>query len=224
MRVEKIDFPTTQYVREISTKRQIVLHHTASGPGVDGDVSWWKKTLERVATHYIIDRNGVIYQLFDEKYYAYHLGVSKRDFEQVRVPYQQLDRSSIGIELDNWGYLAQHSDGQFYPAKWDTVKKRNVANLLCKPVRYIYEYCQKYKWRGNMYYERYTTLQLTALRDLLQDLCSRHHIPIKYNEDMWQHSAKAMSGVPGIWAHCSFRKDKSDVHPQPELIDILKSL
>ena len=49
------NFPSSQYVNERTTKRQIVLHHTASGPGVDGDINWWMKTPERVATHFIID-------------------------------------------------------------------------------------------------------------------------------------------------------------------------
>lgn len=50
-------FPTSQYVAEKTAKRQIVLHHTVSGPGVDGDIAWWMKTPERVATHFLIDRD-----------------------------------------------------------------------------------------------------------------------------------------------------------------------
>ena len=34
----------------------------------------------------------------------------------------------------------------------------------------------------------------------------------------------ALAGKPGIWSHTSVRKDKFDVHPQDELIAMLKSL
>ena len=43
MNLIRHNFPATQYVRERTEKRQIVLHHTASGPGVDGDIAWWMK-------------------------------------------------------------------------------------------------------------------------------------------------------------------------------------
>jgi hypothetical protein len=34
----------------------------------------------------------------------------------------------------------------------------------------------------------------------------------------------AMSGVPGVWAHVSYRYDKSDVYPSADLISALKSI
>lgn len=64
MNVISHNFPDTQYLKERTVKRQIVLHHTASGPGVDGDINWWMRTPERVATHFIIDREGQVHQLF----------------------------------------------------------------------------------------------------------------------------------------------------------------
>lgn len=216
------NFPSAQYVNERTEKRQIVLHHTASGPGVDGDINWWMKTPERVATHFIIDREGQVHQLFDESFWGYHLGLEQKIFTQAKVPYKQLDKQSIGIELDSWGYLVPHTDGKFYPAKWDG--RRNVPNTACKPVPYFYEYCTAAQWKGHQYYEKYTTAQLNALRDLLRDLCRRHDIPKTYNNEMWVVSTKALRGEPGIFAHCSYRNDKSDVHPQPELLNLLKSL
>lgn len=216
------NFPKTQYVNERTEKRQIVLHHTASGPGVDGDINWWMKTPERVATHFIIDREGRVHQLFDESFWGYHLGLEQKVFTQAHLQYKQLDKQSIGIELDSWGYLAPHTDGKFYPAKWDG--RRNMPNTAAKPVPYFYEYCSSQKWKGNQYYEKYTTKQLAALRELLTELCRRHNIPKTYNNEMWVVSTKALRGEPGIFAHCSYRHDKSDVHPQPELLNMLKSL
>lgn len=222
MNLIRHNFPTTQYVRERTEKRQIVLHHTASGPGVDGDINWWMKTPERVATHFIVDREGQVHQLFDEEFWAWHLGLQQKVFTQMGVPYKQLDRQSIGIEIDSWGYLEPHTDGQFYPAKWNGT--RNVPNTAAKPVKYFYEYCTNQKWKGHRYYERYTTAQINAVRDLVRELCRRHDIPKTYNPDMWEVSKRALTGTPGIFAHCSYRTDKSDIHPQPEMLTMLKSL
>jgi hypothetical protein len=41
---------------------------------------------------------------------------------------------------------------------------------------------------------------------------------------MWDVSKNALSGKPGIYTHVSYRKDKSDCVPQPELITALQSL
>lgn len=222
MNLIRHNFPTTQYVRERTEKRQVVLHHTASGPGVDGDINWWMKTPERVATHFIVDREGQVHQLFDEEFWAWHLGLQQKVFTQMGVPYKQLDRQSIGIEIDSWGFLEPHTDGQFYPAKWNG--SRDVPNTAARPVKYFYEYCTNQKWKGHRYYERYTTAQINAVRDLVRELCRRHNIPKTYNPDMWEVSRRALSSTSGIFAHCSYRIDKSDIHPQPEMINMLKSL
>ena len=41
---------------------------------------------------------------------------------------------------------------------------------------------------------------------------------------MWDVSKNALTGKPGVWSHTSYRFDKSDIHPQQEVIDMLKSL
>lgn len=60
----KINFPEDQYFREETKKEQIVLHHTVSGIGVDGDISHWIGTTERIVTCIIVDREGKIHQCF----------------------------------------------------------------------------------------------------------------------------------------------------------------
>ena len=39
---------------------------------------------------------------------------------------------------------------------------------------------------------------------------------------MWNASTYALEVKSGIYTHVSFRKDKSDCHPQKELIEIIK--
>lgn len=222
MNVVPHNFPATQYVQEVTEKRQIVLHHTVSGEGVAGDINWWMSTPERIATPFLIDRQGVIHQVFDDKFWAYHLGLAQKVFTQAHLPYKQLDRQSIGIELDSWGALLPAPDGKFYPVKWNGT--RMVPNTACKPVPYFYEYCQQNRWRGFMYFEKYTTAQLASLKELLRVLCSKYRIPKTYNPDMWTVSTRALRGEPGIFSHTSYRPDKSDIHPQPEMVNLLQSL
>ena len=55
----------------------------------------------------------------------------------------------------------------------------------------------------------------------------RFNIPLDYrHEDMfpYKESKRALSGAPGLYTHCSFRKDKTDVHPQKELVEMAMSL
>lgn len=216
------NFPETQYRRETTAKRQIVIHHTVSGDGVEGDMNWWLHTTERVATSFIIGRDGNIHKCFGDDFWAYHLGLSNLHFTAFGLPYKQLDRQSIGIELDSWGALAQHTDGKFYPIT--SLNGRVVPNLKCRPVKNIYEYCSGQKYRGFQYFEQYTTAQLAALKELLQYLQDKHHIAANYGSDIWNVTTRALMAKEGIFAHASYRKDKSDAHPQVELVNLLKSL
>ena len=44
------------------------------------------------------------------------------------------------------------------------------------------------------------------------------------NLEEWNISSNALSGKNGIYTHVSYREDKSDMHPQAELIAMLQSL
>lgn len=208
-----VDFPENQYVKESTDKKQIVLHHTVSGLGVDGDISWWRKTVERIGTAIIINWDGKIYQCFSSKYWAYHLGAGNSN----------LDKHSIGIEIDSWGGLIRYNR-QWYPAKWDEKLKQNVANLNIKPIPEHNVQIYENGYRGFYGFEKYTDAQIEAVRKLLIFWGEKYKIPLDYNDDMFFYSSKAINGKSGIWSHTSFRQDKSDVHPQPELIQMLKSL
>jgi len=209
-----VEFPDNQYIREQSIKNQIVLHHTVSGQGVDGDINWWRKTTDRIGTSIIIGWDGKIYQCFSTKYWAYHLGLHRNNNKI-------LNKQSIGVEIDSWGGLVELG-GKWYPAKWDEVANKMVANTNIKPIKNVQIYNEKY--RGFYGFEKYTDEQIEAVRKLLVFWGETYNIPLNYNEDIWDVSNEALSGKKGIWSHVSFREDKSDCHPQNELIEMLKSL
>ena len=214
-KIKAVDFPDEQYYPIETTKKQLVLHHTVSGPGVRGDLQTWLNDTARVATHFIIERDGTPHQLFSSKYWSHHLGVTKSiltdyGFTDIQTRNVELNQSSIGFEIDNWGYLIKTSDGKF---------KTVYGNIVDVEVQ---EYPNLF--RGFQYYEKYTDAQIQTIGELLLYFNKKFGIPMDYNEDMWEVSKDALSGKPGIYSHCSFRPDKSDVAPQSELIEMLKSL
>lgn len=212
MKIIKIDFPETQYYKLEMPKKIIVLHHTVSGNGIDGDVNWWKTNPERVGTPFIIDRDGNVYQLFDEKYWIHHLGIKQHHLKQFKskVTNQRLNELSIGIELDNWGGLVKKG------CEWFSY---TGSKIDCKNVQ---EYPQGY--RGFYGFEKYTEKQISALKELLQLLTKKHNIKTDHFPQLFDFNEKALKGYHGIWSHTSYRPDKSDVHPQPELVKMLQHL
>lgn len=212
MKVVNHNFNTNQYYKQEMPKRIIVLHHTVSGVGVSGDIKWWEQTPERVATPVIIDREGTVHQIFEPKYWAHHLGIKSWMLKQMgsTVSNDRLNQISIGIEIDSWGGLVQ-KNGKYYNFAGGEIP---ACNVQAYPKGY----------RGYYFYEKYNTAQILALQELLQKYSKDFSISLKYNEDMWDFNSRALRGTWGLWSHTSFRPDKSDCHPQPELIQMLKNL
>jgi N-acetyl-anhydromuramyl-L-alanine amidase AmpD len=206
------DFSSREYLRENVTKNQIVLHHTVSSEGVVGDIGWWVKDPKRIATFCLIDHKGIIHQVFSSAFWAYHLGVNKAVFRSLGLTYKNLDSQSIGIEIDSLGGL-----------KWSDSKNSWVSVYgHAIPYEQVQVYPEGYK--GYKAYQKYTPEQIESARQLLVYLCEKYKISKKYNPQMWDVSKEALSGKNGIWSHTSYRSDKSDVHPQPELVEMLKGL
>ena len=211
--IKTLTFPEDQYYKEVYPKKQIVLHHTASGRGIDGDFKHWLNTPERIATCVIIDAEGVVFQLFSSKYWGHHLGVKLDTFSKMKTTNQSnmlLNRQAIAVEIDNWGGLTK-KEGKWYSYTNTLVHDENVV-----------EYPQGY--RDFFAFEKYTAKQIETTKQLILYWADLYKIPLNYNEDMWDVSAKALEGTAGIFTHNSYRSDKSDLHPQAEMIEMLKSL
>jgi len=215
------DFPASQYVRKAVAKTQVVLHHTVSGDGVRGDIGHWMRNTPRIATAFIIARDGTIHQLFSSKYWGYHLGLKAKHFNKFGLNYQNLNASSIGIELDSWGGLKK-MDGSWYasPNKFGTVKGKYRSVII--PDDNVVTYEDSY--RGYDGFERYTDAQIDSAMTLTRYLGNRYDIPLDFNPNLFEVNKDALSNKPGVWTHTSFRPDKSDCHPQDELLKGLLNL
>jgi hypothetical protein len=213
-KIKRYAFPENKYFHNEYEKTQIVLHHTISGSDIDGNVSTWINGKYNVGTCIIIDGNGIPWQIFESKYWAYHLGTGNHS----------LDKHSIGIEIDNWGGLI-FGDGtvmQFDKKPIQTIRGKYYAyygNIVDVPLQ---EYTNGY--RGYKTFQKYTNEQIATVGELLLFWKNTYGVSLFYNASMFDISQEALGGKPGVWTHTSYRQDKSDIHPQPEMIEMLKSL
>lgn len=208
--IKQIDYPEEKYINKEYTKTQIVLHHTVSNGSALDVANYWKQLPTRIGTCMILERDGTLNQLFSSKYYAGHLGLKPDNFIEYGIPYTDLNKSSIGIEIISWGGLKE-KNGKLYNA-YDKEVSNEPVTKLDKP------------YRGYTYFHSYTKEQIESLKNILIYWGNRYNIPLTYSENIWDICEEALEGTPGIYSHTSYRKDKSDLFPMPDVITMLKSL
>jgi len=74
----------------------VVIHHT-SNDAIEPALATLTDPARQVSAHYVVERDGSVYQLVDERERAWHAGRSRWGSDT------DLNSSSIGIELDNNG-------------------------------------------------------------------------------------------------------------------------
>ena len=196
--------PLSGYIAEQHPKDLIVLHFTA-GTSARSAYNTWMAAAARVATAYILDIDGKIYELFDPSYWAYHLGVKGADSAN-----HLHDKRSIGIEIVNPGPLRPNAAGDlcwWYPAN-------RFEKVWCKAAQ-TDKYVKK-SYRGFNAFAAYTEAQIQSLGPLIQALRQRFAIPKRLPS-----AAKRAVADPGgyfktfagIASHQNFRADKFDVGP-----------
>ena len=208
--IKQINFGDGQYYKTTYEKTQIVLHHTVSNGSAQAVADYWKSKDYRIGTCIIIDLDGVIHQLFSSRFYAGHIGNVANEMKSLNLPYRSCSKNSIGVEIISLGGLKKKSDNKLY----DVYGREFTGDSV------YYEN----GYRGYEYFHKYNDKQIASLKKLLIYWCNRYDIPTIYNEDIWDTSKRALSGERGIFSHTSYRDDKSDMHPQIELINMLKSL
>jgi hypothetical protein len=123
---------------------------------------------------------------------------------------------SVGIEVCNFGYI---KDGKTYAG---TVAHESQIVTLDQA------------FRGHKTWHRYSDKQIEVLRKWILWIAERDNIDVRaglveeikkkgvagfeFNEDAYYGRVK------GMWTHTNTRKDKVDMFPQQELIDMLLSL
>ncbi len=112
VRTARVQTPAAQMRRSphhSSRRGQVVtaiIYHFTAGPSLASTVRWFRNPRSRVSAHYVIGRNGAIVQMVPLARAAWHAGRS------VLAGRRRVNRSSIGIELANWGSLRRR--GQIF--------------------------------------------------------------------------------------------------------------
>ncbi|MCI4667969.1 MAG: N-acetylmuramoyl-L-alanine amidase [Bacteroidia bacterium] len=158
-------------------KDKIFIHHTAGSYRPDYVIDGWNADRTRsggpfrVATAFVIggkasngpsNWDGVIVRAFPEEKWAYHLAAGN----------SMLDRSSIGIELCNWGQLTVNPVGQFFNYIGGIVPDTQVVEF-------------EDEFRGFTYYHKYSEKQIEALGKLLEFLSNKFGINLKEGLQEW---------------------------------------
>jgi hypothetical protein len=218
-KIKQVPLAEPQYFKQEVAKKQIVLHHTAgNSSGIATIRNWNTDDRGRIATCVTISGpgnnaspDGEICQAFSSRHWAYHLGVKQEVFRAYKVPYSELDKHSIGIEICNWGQL-ESRNGKFYNYVEREVAADQVTELSVG-------------YKGYRFFHKYSDAQIESTRQLLKYWQDVYKIDLTYNyEQMFSVNTKALRGETGLYSHNSYRRDKVDIYPCPRMIAMLKSL
>lgn len=210
--------PIGEYKSGITKKEYCFLHHTAGWHNPFNCIDQWgRDSRGAVATEFVLggpsvkgnntDFDGVMVQAFPEGHYGWHLGKNGS---------QRMHTHSVGIEVCNFGYI---KNGKTYAG---TSVHESQLVKLDKP------------FRGFDVWHRYSDEQIEALRLWILYIADRDGIDVRKGlveeikskgADGFGFNEKAYYGkVKGMWTHTNTRKDKFDMFPQQELLDMLVSL
>ncbi|MBI4889017.1 MAG: N-acetylmuramoyl-L-alanine amidase [Acidobacteria bacterium] len=195
--------PEGEFINQSVPKDMIVLHYTAGSSAASVYQTWMGAGGGSVATAYVIDLDGRIYEFFSPDRWAYHLGMKEMN------PGHYHDRRSIGIELVNVG-----------PLKPDAEK---ADQLNWWPNEYTTAWCktgetEKYTravFRGCRYFAAFPDAQVESAKWLVQHLCEEFKIPrvLPPRAKREEYDPRFFCRYQGVASHQNFRPDKLDVGP-----------
>jgi len=192
--------PPSQFFPQKQPKDLIVLHFTA-GASARSAYQTWISTPVEVATPYLVDPDGTIYELFDPECWAYHLGIQGAASESWRH-----DRRSIPIEIVNVGPLKQVDDHLcWWPNKF---QQRFCA--LTETDKYVQN-----SYRGMTHFAAFPEAQQNAVGGLVGWLSAQFNIPMNLPplDRRGQFDVDFYRDWKGIASHQNFRLDKTDLGP-----------
>lgn len=236
LEIKKYYLNPDEYFRTKEPKTAIFLHHTAGWNNPYQVVNDWERDNRgRIGTAYVV--GGIDPKTNDDRYdgeivecfnpltgFAWHLGIGDRP----------LHRNSIGIEMCNFGWVTKDST-----SKWRTYSINGKPGTIIDPVN-IYHLDKPF--RGYQTYIKYSDAQLVSVRNLLIELGNKTGIDItlglqkrlKNLKDPYKafdYDPTIGDNSTGVYLHTNVNKpnrfgnyEKWDCWPQPELIDMIKSL
>lgn len=209
-----------EYFEEETKKEYIFLHHTAGWDNPYNVVNGWDKDDRgKIGTEFVIGginfktgvniHDGVTLKCFPKNNYAYHLGGTPIS--------GYMHKHSVGLEICNFGWVVL-KDKKFFTYTGAEIPASHVVRL-------------KSKFRGYEYYHKYTDKQILQVERLITHLSEIHKIDTsiglpkmikKFGEKAFDKYDDIVAGkVKGILSHSNVRSDKTDISPQPKVMEML---
>lgn len=218
-------------------KSIIVLHHTAGGGDAKATIAGWNTRTDKVSTHFVLEKSGNYDQLYDYKAWGNHLGIDQAPFRRVGAPYQNFNKTTIGIEIINIGPLVLR-EGKLINTYDETAIKKGKKTLAqarkytlgVDASKSVDANGKEAPYKGYSYWEKFPESQLLGLEKILKDIVTKNpKCKITYNFNDYfppqgTESANAIKGVIGTYTHNSYKQGKVDIGPVPEIIELLKRL
>ena len=198
----------------------LFLHHTAGGSNPYNCIDYWNKDDRgRIATEFVLGGqdyitgddtyDGVMLQAFPEGGYGWHLGKTGSGY---------MNQHSVGLEICSIGYL----DGEY----------RSYVNKKAKDDQVI---SLTQLFRNRQHWHKYSDKQIEETAKLIKYVADRDNINVREGLQNWikdQGPFKAFGfqedayygKVKGLLSHTNVRKDKTDVYPDPRLIEVIINL
>jgi hypothetical protein len=218
LQINKYFLPSDEYKSGPTKKEYLFLHHTAGWHNPYRVIdSWGRDSRGAVATEFVMGGqsikgdnekyDGEMVQCFPEGAYGWHLGKNGS---------RHMHTHSVGIEVCNFGYI---KNGKTYAG---TTADKSQICVLDEP------------FRGYKEWHKYSDKQISVLKDFILYIAERDSIDVRKGlvEEVKKKGAKGFEfnedafygKIKGMWTHTSTRKDKFDMYPSPELLDMLVSL
>ena len=194
--------PAKEYFPEVIPRDLIVLHYTA-GRSAKSAYDTWVKNPVQVATAYVIDPDGTIYELFDPAHWAWHLGAGGR----------KQNSRSIAIELANVGPLKADANNperlNWWPSDWGT-----RWCMRGEQDKYV-----ESTFRGIDFFAAIPDVQQDATGTLVRHLCERFEIPreIPSASRLMERDVSFFSSFQGVVSHQNFRHRQVGPRPSVQL-------
>lgn len=180
--------PEGQFFQEARPKDLIVLHHTV-GASARSSFIFWRDTPAPIATAYIVERDGTIHEVFDPRFWAFHLGLANTG--------GRVDKRSIGIEMASEGPL-ERRDGGF--------------RAFGRPFDgEVFTHDSSWREQGR-FWAAYTREQTDSVIALVDHLCRVFGVARRTPGDHLGFD-RDLFDFQGVLGHHHVRADKSDLHP-----------
>jgi hypothetical protein len=204
--------------------RSITLHYTVGNGNAQNTVEYVGRCsgkFERGGIHYAIDLGGTVASGIPEKTYCVH-GDNWNDH-------------GIGVEIASFGAVKKLANGTWRETAYNskTISPAQVIDL-------------GFKYEGSQYFQDYTDIQITKLKQLILDIIGRYP-KIKTGitgKNVWRYVFGLQNGKPkpgdsvrsqnaslyggyaqyGLFSHSTGGGSHSDSFPSPKMIKMLLSL